>query len=221
VAEARLPALALAAFRHDLLRLPKDGSSDESAQERMHPSEPARLFEHTAALEKAVPADLSELYPVETSESEGEWVQKRRAPHQGAHLIGLCDMYEHMSHPRPWREGMLPHEALVVLLKQHRRESDQRLLKVFAERLCLYPPGSFVELSTGEFGRVAAASTASPTRPLVEVLIRPDGAAARPSFAVDLARLQHLHILRAVDETRLPIKDLRLRLWVRAARWWL
>ena len=137
-----------------------------------------------------------------------------------AQVIGLCDVYEAMSHPRSWREAMLPHETLKAILREQTRDFDQKFVRILLDRLSLFPPGSYVELSTGEVARVAETHAQFPTRPTVEIQARADGGTQAPPLLLNLMNAPIVHITRAVDETKLAVKDDALREKLRASRWW-
>lgn len=227
--EERVLELGLQGLLHDLargarLREASGGPlTEEEVETALHPVDASRLFDHVLELAPLLPESLFKVYDDGVApESVPEPVRDMRRPvSQGAHLLALCDMYEAMSHHRNWREPVLAHEALMALLKRHQRETDQRLLKAFAERLTVFPPGSYVELSSGEFGRVSVVHSESPTRPSVDILAGFDGRARRPFLRADLVEQKYLHVVRAVDPARAPVRDLRLRLELAASRWWI
>jgi hypothetical protein len=142
------------------------------------------------------------------------------AIHTLAKLVGVCDMYESLTHMRAWRSRLLPHHVLRVMIEEHERTFEPGLVKSLVEALSLYPPGSFVRLSSGEVGRVVAVNQGLPTRPRVKILVDAQGQRASAPRVINLATHPILYVADAVDETKLPTADQRLLLELRAQRWW-
>jgi HD-GYP domain-containing protein (c-di-GMP phosphodiesterase class II) len=140
--------------------------------------------------------------------------------HPLAKLVGVCDMYESLTHMRSWRSRLLPHHVLRVMIEEHERTFEPGLVKSLVESLSLYPPGSFVRLSSGDVGRVVAINKGLPTRPKVKVLVDSQGRRVAAPSVLNLAAHPILYVADAVDETKLPTSDQRLLLELRAQRWW-
>lgn len=138
-----------------------------------------------------------------------------------ARLAGLCDTYESFTHPRPWRARKLPADALKHLLEFSGEYFDGALIKALRETLTLYPPGSFVKLTSGEVAKVVDLNRRLPVRPVVQVIVNADGTATRREKRIDLSERQDVSIDRPVDECQLHLDDAGLLLELRARRWWL
>ncbi|HVE13539.1 MAG TPA: hypothetical protein VNI01_09115, partial [Elusimicrobiota bacterium] len=216
-------ALGLCALTVDLRRaaaLARPLSQAEQEQ-LLHPLDPGKIFEHSLELEKVVPEELRSLYRADLGTEELAHAEKRREAHQGAHILAICDTYEAATHYRPWRAPILPRNAVLGLLGKHRRESDQKLVKTFTERISIYPPGSYVQLSNMDIGQVLRVQPFAPSSPVVEIRARADGSRQAPFYSVDLAKTQSSHVRQAVDETDDSIKDVALRVALQAERWWM
>ena len=70
-------------------------------------------------------------------------------------LLKICDIYEALTAPRPYKEPFTPLQAWRVLLGM-KGELDPGVLKRFMEVLGLYPLGTMVKLSSGAMGMVVA-----------------------------------------------------------------
>ena len=92
-----------------------------------------------------------------------------------AQIIGLADVYEALTHARPWRKAMHPYKAFAKLIEKPKKDFDGRILKAFIQVLSVYPPGSLVELKFGEVARVLRTREKFFSKPLVEILINTDG----------------------------------------------
>ncbi len=95
-----------------------------------------------------------------------------------AQIIGVADVYEALTHPRPWRKAMHPYEVFRQLIEKPQKGFRPDILKALIQALSIYPPGSLAELSQGEIVRVLRTHEGAFTKPLVEVLIEADGSRA-------------------------------------------
>lgn len=89
--------------------------------------------------------------------------------HEPAQVIGLADRFDALLRSRSWRKGMLPYEAVRVVLSTEREHFSTRVLKGFVRSITLYPPGTWVKLSTGSVGMVTSINAQHPLRPVVSV----------------------------------------------------
>jgi len=138
---------------------------------------------------------------------------------QLAQIIGIADVYEAMSHPRPWRRAAHPHEAVKYLIEKEGRGFDSSVVKAVMRALSIYPPGSLVSLSGGEIGEVVRVNRHSLTRPVVSVLLDKDfNPVARR--LVDLLQHPLAGIENIVDETELAARNPKFSAQRELARWW-
>ncbi|GEM_PF-5096651 len=68
-------------------------------------------------------------------------------------LLKVCDIYEALTAPRPYKEPLTPVQAWRVLLGM-KSELDPGVLKKFMGVMGLYPLGTFVKLGSGEIALV-------------------------------------------------------------------
>lgn len=69
-------------------------------------------------------------------------------------IVTLCDVYDAITSERPYKKGASSLNALKIIQDQTGKKFDERLAREFVECIGLYPPGSVVELHTGEVGIV-------------------------------------------------------------------
>ncbi len=86
-----------------------------------------------------------------------------------ARIIGLLSMFEALIHFRPYRQRLLPRDAIRELVIHHKKAFDPMLLKALIESISLYPVGTFVQLNTGEIGQVITIHNKFPLRPVVHI----------------------------------------------------
>lgn len=86
-----------------------------------------------------------------------------------ARVVGLLSMFESLIHFRPYRQRLLPRDAIRELVNKHKQAFDPVMLKALIEAVSLYPVGTFVQLNTGEIGQVIIVHSKFPLRPIVRV----------------------------------------------------
>ncbi len=228
-----LRQIGLAALLHDigmvkylgLAAAPRALTPEEYQEVRLHPLESQKLLENIDDIEENTRRTISGIIGQAHERKGGSGypkaVTKSADIHMAAQIIGLVDVYEAMSHYRAWREPLIPHEAVKKLIREHAPEFDRKLLQAFVERITLYPPGSFVELSGGEIATVIEIHHRTPTLPAVKVRLDGHGRPISPPRVINLAQNRLIHISRAIDETKLRLRDRKLLLAFQANRWWI
>jgi HD-GYP domain-containing protein (c-di-GMP phosphodiesterase class II) len=78
--------------------------------------------------------------------------------HRVTALIQVCDVFEALTAVRPYKAALTPRRAYEIMLSEH-GAYDPGALRAFVAAMGLYPPGSRVELSSGEQALVIAAGT--------------------------------------------------------------
>ncbi len=91
-----------------------------------------------------------------------------------ARLIAIVDAYDAITSDRCYKEGMSPLDALRIIYNSRDSFFDKDLVEAFIRMVGVYPPGSLVELSTGETGIVVENSPNHRLKPLV-MLLKEDG----------------------------------------------
>jgi putative nucleotidyltransferase with HDIG domain len=69
-------------------------------------------------------------------------------------IVALCDVYDAITSDRVYKKGASSLNALKIIQDQSGKKFDTRLAQEFIECIGLYPPGSVVELHSGEVGIV-------------------------------------------------------------------
>lgn len=94
----------------------------------------------------------------------GESIQK------DAQLIGLVDMYEALTHDRPYRQRLVPAQATrVMMTQQHKEAFCLPLLRAFLRGVPIFPVESWVRLSSGDLAQVTAVTSRYPLMPVVSI----------------------------------------------------
>ncbi|MCB9508130.1 MAG: hypothetical protein H6698_02880 [Myxococcales bacterium] len=109
-------------------------------------------------------------------------------PHLFARIIAVADVYAALTEPRPNREPFPPDQAVKLVSRRGGAQLDPVLVRLFVGLVGRYPPGSLVELDTGEFALVVGAGRGLKPliRPRVVLLTDADGYELEELVVVDL-----------------------------------
>jgi HD-GYP domain-containing protein (c-di-GMP phosphodiesterase class II) len=90
-------------------------------------------------------------------------------------VVAVVDIYDNVTSDRPFAKAITPHGALSLLRQLGPEELGTDLVQEFIRCIGIYPAGSLVELANGAVGVVASHTQNSRLRPVVMLLIDPDG----------------------------------------------
>jgi hypothetical protein len=122
------------------------------------------------------------------------------------HLIAVPCVFDRLTRPRPPRKALLPDHALRVLYNQVNLRFDERIVRLFAAMMGLYPVGSTVKLTSGELALVVQVSgePAAFAKPRVKIFRTAQGAPA--DVLVDLmAPGEKRGIVSSVDPSEIQL----------------
>jgi len=105
-----------------------------------------------------------------------------------ARILGLVDTYEAITHMRPYREGLNTHHAVRFMIISLKNRFDADVMKIFINKMSVYPIGSLVRLDTDEIARVISVQPGSPLRPVVMILRDMNGENVSERIIIDLSR---------------------------------
>jgi len=90
-------------------------------------------------------------------------------------LCGIADVYDAMRSQRNYQRAF-PTDRIIEVLKQNDgKRFDQRLVRRFSQLMGIYPTGNLVRLSNGALAVVLRIHAPDPSRPVVRVIVGPDG----------------------------------------------
>jgi len=121
-------------------------------------------------------------------------------------IIRLADIYDAITHPPTYRNGMIPRETLESMISCY-DFVDRGLLKIILEEISLYPKGTWVQLSTKEIGRVIKVNRGLPLRPTVEIFVDWEGRHLEEPKTVDLSQKTLIRVVKPLNEEE--IKKIR------------
>lgn len=120
-----------------------------------------------------------------------------------ARIVAIVDVFEALTHHRPYRKAMMPHDAIKYILETlGAKKFEEAVLKILIDQVGLYPVGSWVVLSNKEIGKVIGLNIGQPIRPKIRIFFQEDGNPVDSSepMIIDLAQNPLLSIAR-------PLKD--------------
>ena len=75
-------------------------------------------------------------------------------PHVFSRIIAIADVFNGLSSERPHRASFPPDQSMKLVTRASGKRLDPQHVRLFLRKVGRYPPGSLVELDTGEYGVV-------------------------------------------------------------------
>lgn len=108
-------------------------------------------------------------------------------------IISVVDVYDALTSRRVYKDPIPPAKALGMMYQWRDRDFTPQAIENFIRCMGVFPVGSLVRLSSGEYGIVATANAVRPTKPEVKVVL---DAKKRPQ----IPRVLDLHALEDTPE---------------------
>ncbi len=89
-------------------------------------------------------------------------------------IVSLCDVYDAITSDRCYKKGASSLNAMRIITDQIGKKFDPKLAQQFVDCIGLYPPGSVVELHSGEVGLVISTNFRHRHLPKVMILLGAD-----------------------------------------------
>jgi len=195
--------LGMAKIPTSLLYAPRRLSRDEFRLITEHPG-------YTREILRRAGAEYHDIADIAYQEHERETGQGYPRGLRGeqidelAKIVGVADVHEACTHARTYRKTFIPYEALQELIEMRGDHFNPRYIKALMHALTVYPLGSYVQLNTGEIGRVRATNRKNLMRPTVELLWNARSERLGSPKAVDLAESPFLFVSKPLHEEQLP-----------------
>lgn len=119
---------------------------------------------------------------------------------EGIELLGLVDFFEAITHHRPQRGAVTPHQGIQMLLSRKYDPFSPKLLKSFVNVFSLFPVFSVVRLNSGEIGQVIKSNNDWVLRPVVRVLLDRHGQPLAENKEIDLTEEERLIITKDISD---------------------
>lgn len=113
-------------------------------------------------------------------------------------IISVADIYIALTHARPERKGLSPHEAIKELL-QNASLFSPNILRSLLSVISIYPVGTWIELNSHDVGKVVELNVGQPLRPVVELVCDHRGRPLEKVSRVDLIQQPQLYITNVVE----------------------
>ncbi|HLT12964.1 MAG TPA: HD-GYP domain-containing protein [Marinobacter sp.] len=157
----------------DILNKPGPLTPEEHAIMRQHTTEGHDLLNQDKGLDPII-RDVS-LHHHERIDGRGypkqlpEWQISRFA-----RLVSIVDSYDAITSDRCYQDGRSPAEAVRILYKNRGQQFDADMVEAFIRMIGIYPPGSLVELNTGEVALVISTHPGRKLKPRIEIVLDAD-----------------------------------------------
>ncbi len=167
--------LGMAMVPQELVRAPRRLDSVEFIDIQKHTMLGLYVLEQI----KSLPATVRLAMYQHHERADGSGYTQRRERlwiHKFAQISAVADVYDALTSTRPWRKACAPYLAMESVIKQANRGLfNSEIVRGLLRYLSLFPVGSFVRLTTGEIGKVVHTNGDAFDRPVVSVLVNPQG----------------------------------------------
>lgn len=119
-----------------------------------------------------------------------------------ARVVAVVDAYDNCINDRRAEQNMTPHQALKHLYATMRTRLDARVLATFIRCMGVFPPGTVVKLSNGQYGMVTVLNPKNASRPVV-LMYHPE-IPKNEALMVDLCVEEELSITETFRPEELP-----------------
>jgi len=208
--QKELLQLGVAALVHDfgMAKVPKallekQGplSEEEMAIVKKHPIYTVQLLEETKGLDRVILDAISHQHERLDGTGYPQGLREDQVSEVGG-IIAMVDVYEALTHPRPYRKRQTPDEAMKMIaysMGNQFKANPLRILKALLKELSIHPVGSFVELNTKEVAQVVKVNRNFPLLPTVDVYLDGSGHRLSEVKRINLAQEPLIHIRKSVD----------------------
>jgi len=173
--------VACAALLHDLgmqkyeriLNKPDKFTQAEREMIQRHPMDAKGIIENLEGLNKNTAQALAKVVMEVYEKYDGSgypFKKQGESISQQAQVISIANVYEALTHARSWRKELHQHDALKMMLDNAGSAFSKKTVRLLIDGLSMYPPGSLVQLSTGDTARVIEVNPKLISQPKVELL---------------------------------------------------
>ncbi len=120
--------------------------------------------------------------------------------HDFTKIVTIADVYDAMTSDRVYKKRCHISEAVEYLVGMGYHQFDYDMVRRFIEHVTIYPPGTCVNLNTGEKAIVVDVNKKYPNRPIVRIVADRDGQPVKQPAEVDLTRNNNILINEILDD---------------------
>ena len=206
--EGKLTDLALGTMLHDvgMMMLPdallmKMGNltPEESKQVQQHPEDGFNILRTV----REIPITVAHIAYQHHERVDGKGYPRNLTADkilEVAKVAAVADTFDALVSDRPYRKGMVPHEAYEVMMALADSYVDRDILHLFLTHVAIYPVGAVVQLDNGQHGVVTKVLPRLQTRPQVRLLTDRQGNLLSEQTEIDLTQHLTLMISRVLKE---------------------
>lgn len=206
--EGKLTDLALGTMLHDvgMMMLPdallmKMGNltPEESKQVQQHPEDGFNILRTV----REIPITVAHIAYQHHERVDGKGYPRNLTADkilEFAKVAAVADTFDALVSDRPYRKGMVPHEAYEVMMALADSYVDRDILHLFLTHVAIYPVGAVVQLDNGQHGVVTKVLPRLQTRPQVRLLTDQQGNLLSEQTEIDLTQHLTLMISRVLKE---------------------
>ena len=187
---------------HEILNKPAKLTDEEFTIMRRHVVDGAEILRRTPEMPILAPVVAFE-HHLRLDGSGYPFGVTRPSLNLNTMLCSISDVYDAMRSQRAYQQAFPSDRILAVLKRADGTQFDQHLVRRFVQLLGIYPPGTFVRLSTGEIAVVTRVHAPDPYRPRVRILFRRDG--TRLDAAVERNLWEPAGHSEALDSVTTPL----------------
>jgi len=125
---------------------------------------------------------------------------KSREINESARIIGLLDVYEALTHSRPYREKLAPFEAIKEIIETNKNQFEHKYLKALLNAFTVFPLYSYVRLNSDAIGKVVETYSEYPMRPKLKIIYDSQKQRVLTDRIVALPEDPLLHIVDSVTD---------------------
>ena len=206
--ETKLIDLALGTMLHDvgMMMLPEsillkmgNLSPEESQRVQLHPEEGFNILRAV----RDIPTTVAHISFQHHERVDGKGYPRNLTADkilEYAKIVAVADTFDALVSDRPYRKGMVPHEAYEVMMTLSDIYVDREILHLFLTHVAIYPVGSVVQLDNGQYGVVTKVLPRLQTRPCIRLLTDIQGCLIESQEEIDLTEHLTLMITRVLKE---------------------
>ncbi len=213
VPDARVPYIAFAALFHNLGLV--------NAPESFFSTTDTKEFRLKAGEYESGSAGLIENITVEGLHSESiihliRLIEEDREAltrtnlqevmYQYAMLIHVCNEFETLTHFKGGKDVYSPVEAMKKMRSEMKDYFHPDIIKLFFNKLSIYPLGSFVKLSSSEIAKIVQINENFIMRPVVMIVIDHEGREKAEPVHINLREKPNLYIKKAIVDEHITEK---------------
>jgi HD-GYP domain-containing protein (c-di-GMP phosphodiesterase class II) len=128
-------------------------------------------------------------YPQKTSKKDID---------ETARIFTVADTFSAFILDRPWRKATLPYDAMKSMISTNNHKYDLTYVRLFLNKIAMYPTGSWVELSDSRKAIVIEANNQKPLRPSIMIVKDQNSNKLREPIFINLPDDEKVFITKAI-----------------------